>query len=446
MTKTRMNCPNCRQPILADIDQLFDVGTDPEIKQKFLSGMFNIAQCPQCRYQGSLATPIVYHDPAKELLLTYYPPELGMPINEQERIIGPLITKVMNNLPQEKRKAYLLRPQTMLTLQSMVEKVLEADGITKEMLQAQQLRLSLIQRLMTSTSEEAIAEIIKQEDALMDADFFNLLSRLVQASLAGGDQESAQQLSSLQNVLLASTTFGHKVQEQNKEIEAAVRSLQEAGEELTREKLLDLVIKAPNDLQLSVMVSMARPGMDYEFFRLLSERIDRARGDGRERLIELRERLLEMTRAVDQQMEERAGHARKNLKTLLEASDIRQATTQNLPMIDEFFVQALSEEMDAARKSGDLERIGKLGQIQQVLEEASTPPPELALIQELLEIPNEIEMKKQLEAHRAELTPEFLEILTQLVAKTESTDEPELNQRLQIIYQQALRITMQANL
>jgi hypothetical protein len=446
MPKTRMNCPNCRQPIMADIDQLFDVGADPDIKQKFLSGMFNIAQCPQCGYQGSLATPIVYHDPAKELLLTYFPPELAMPINEQERIIGPLITKVMNSLPQEKRKAYLLRPQTMLTLQSMVEKVLEADGITKEMLQAQQQRLGLIQRLMTATSEEAVGEIIKQEDASMDADFFNLLGRLIQASLASGDQESAQRLNALQNSLLTSTTFGQKVQEQNKEIEAAVRSLQEAGEELTREKLLSLVIKAPNDLQLSVLVSMARQGMDYEFFRLLSERIDRARGDGRERLIELREHLLEMTKAVDQQMEARVGRARQFLDSLLEAPDIRQATTQNLPGIDEFFVQVLSEEMDAARKKGDLERIGKLGQIQQVLEEASTPPPELAMIQELLDISDEQELKKQLEARKAELTPEFMEILTQLVAKTDASEEPELNNRLQIIYQQALRISMQANL
>jgi hypothetical protein len=225
-----------------------------------------------------------------------------------------------------------------------------------------------------------------------------------------------------------------------------VRSLQEAGEELTREKLLSLVIKAPNDLQLSVLVSMARQGMDYEFFRLLSERIDRARGDGRERLIELREHLLEMTKAVDQQMEARVGRARQFLDSLLEAPDIRQATTQNLPGIDEFFVQVLSEEMDAARKKGDLERIGKLGQIQQVLEEASTPPPELAMIQELLDISDEQELKKQLEARKAELTPEFMEILTQLVAKTDASEEPELNNRLQIIYQQALRISMQANL
>ncbi len=40
MPKTRVNCPNCRQPITADIEQLFDVNVDPSAKQKMLSGTF----------------------------------------------------------------------------------------------------------------------------------------------------------------------------------------------------------------------------------------------------------------------------------------------------------------------------------------------------------------------------------------------------------------------
>jgi hypothetical protein len=147
MPKTRINCPNCRQPIMADIDQLFDVGQDPAAKQKILSGSFNLAACPNCGFKGMIATPLVYHDPNKDLLLTYFPPELGLPINEQERIIGPLITRVTNSLPQERRKAYLLQPQSMFTLQTMLERILAADGITKEMIQAQQERMNLMQRL-----------------------------------------------------------------------------------------------------------------------------------------------------------------------------------------------------------------------------------------------------------------------------------------------------------
>src|SRR5512146_803625 len=154
--------------MMADIEQLYDVGADPAAKQRLLSGAANFIQCPNCGYQGNLATPIVYHDPDKELLLTYFPPELGLPVNEQERLVGPLITQAVNRLPNEKRKAYLFRPQTMLTLQSMIEKVLEGEGITREMMDASQQRLNLVQRLMSASSADVRQEIVRQESRLID--------------------------------------------------------------------------------------------------------------------------------------------------------------------------------------------------------------------------------------------------------------------------------------
>ena len=207
MPRTTTKCPRCRQPVAADVEQLFDLNSDPKAKQRFLSGNFNLVHCQNCGYEGSLATPLVYHDPDKELLLTYFPPELGLPVNEQEKMIGPMINQVLNRLPPERRKAYLLRPQTMLTQQQMIERVLETDGITKEMLQAQQQRLNLLQRLF-STAPEGRAEIIKQEEALIDESFFSMLSRLIEASMAQGDQQSGRALSALQKELLSTTKVG----------------------------------------------------------------------------------------------------------------------------------------------------------------------------------------------------------------------------------------------
>jgi hypothetical protein len=446
MPKTRINCPNCRQPMMADIDQLFDVGQDQTAKQKILAGAFNLAACPNCGYQGMIATPLVYHDPNKDLLLTYFPPELGLPINEQERIIGPLITKITNSLPQEKRKAYLLQPQSMLTLQTMIERILAADGITKEMIQAQQDRMNLLQRLM-SASDEVIDEVTAKDDTLFDSDFYNLLNRLIEAASVNGDQESARKLGELQKKLLPKTTFGRQIQEQSKDVEAAIQQIQSAGQSLTREKLLEMVIKAPNDTQLSVLVSLGRPGMDYEFFTMLSDRIDRARGDGRERLIKLRDQLLEMTQAIDRQMQERLSQSKKNISAITQAKDIKEAMLQNLALVDEFFVQAFNEEMDAARKAGDLEKISKLKQIEEVVEKASAPPPEVALIQELLEVSDsEINLQKKLEEHKTEITPEFMDILSNLLVRTETGDDIELKSRLNLIFSAALRFSMAANL
>jgi uncharacterized protein YutE (UPF0331/DUF86 family) len=446
MPKTRINCPNCRQPIMADLDQLFDAGQDPAAKQKILSGAFNLASCPNCGFKGMIATPLVYHDPDKGLLFTYFPPELSLPINEQERIIGPLITRVTNSLPQEKRKAYLLQPQAMLTLQTMVERILAADGITKEMIQAQQERMNLLQRLINA-SDESIAEITAKDDALFDSDFFNLLNRLIEASAVNGDQESAKRLGELQKKLLGMTTFGKQVQEQSKDVEAAIQSLQSAGKSLTREKLLELVINAPNETQLSVLVSLGRPGLDYEFFKLLSERIERARGDGRERLIQLRDQLLEMTRAIDKQMEERVLQTRKNLSTILQSPDVKEMMTQNLSLVDEIFVQVFNEEMEAARKAGDLEKISKLKQVEEVVDKASAPPPEVELIQEFLEAAgSDKELYKKLEEHKKEITPEFMDILSSLSVRTESGEDEELKLRMNKVFSAALRVTMTENL
>lgn len=446
MPKTRINCPNCRQPIVADVDQLIDVGVDPGAKQRLLSGIINLIQCPNCGYQGTLASPIVYHDPKKELLLTFIPPEMSMQRQEQERLIGQLINQVINRLPQEQRKGYLLQPQAALTMQGLVERVLEADGITREMLQAQQQRLSLLQRLASATDDEVIHEIVRQDEKLLDEDFYAILNRVIEAAMMGGDQEGAKRLSELQKKLLPLSSTGRQIQEQQQDIEAAIRSLQDAGKDLDREKLLDLVTKAPNDTSVSVYASLARPLMDYSFFQMLSERIDRARGNGRERLITLRERLLELTREIDQQIEERLQHARTNLETLLGAENIAQATQQNLQAIDEFFVRVVNEELEQARKKGDLDRISKLNQVITVLQRASAPPPELELIEELLDIDEEPDRQKWLSDHKDQITNEFMDLLTSVMSQSQASDDPEFIERVQKAYRSALKYSMQVNL
>jgi hypothetical protein len=230
-------------------------------------------------------------------------------------------------------------------------------------------------------------------------------------------------------------------------VEAAIASLQEAGEELTREKLLDLVIKAPNDTRLSALVSLARPGMDYAFFQMLSERIDRARGDGRNRLIEIRERLLELTRQVDQQLEARMLQSHQLLNKILEAEDISQATAQSLPAVDDFFLQALNAAQEAARKQGDLEKIGKLQKVEQVIQEATAAPPEVAFIEELADAPDDAARRKLLEANPDKITPELLDALANILAQVEnSNQEPELAAKLKAVHRQALRYSMQLKL
>ena len=445
MVKTRMTCPNCHQPIMADIEQLFDVGKNPSAKQLLLSGAINVAQCPNCGYSGSLATPFIYHDPDKELLLTFVPPEIGLPRNDQERLIGSLINQVVAGLPQEKRKAYLLQPKQALTMQGLIESILEADGITHEMIQAQQLRLKLIERLVNA-SDDVIEELAKQENQNIDSEFFSILRRLIDASLMAGDQDSAQQLTQLQQKLLSLTTFGQELQDQAKEVEAALSDLQKAGQGLTREKLLEFVVSAPNETRLKAYISFARPLMDYSFFQILSERIDRARGDGRARLASLRENLLNWTQEVDRQVEARARQSRDLLQQVLQAEDVGEATEAVLPAIDEYFLQELNQAQEAARKQGDLEQLGKIQNVMDVIQQANSAPPEIALIEELLDAPDDASMRQKLEEHMEEITPDFLSVLANIAGQIDSSGDQELKSKIRSLNRIALRVSMEKNL
>jgi hypothetical protein len=447
MPKTRINCPNCRQSIIADVEQLFDVGEDPSAKAKLLSGGVNFVQCPNCGYQGNLATPIVYHDPQKELLLTYVPAELGLPHDDQERLLGQLINQAVNRLKPEQRKAYILRPQAHFTLQGLIQRILESDGITPEMLQAQQQKLSLLQRLLTASDRDVQVKIIQQEDQSVDGDLFNILTRLMETASASGDQESVAQLEDLRTLLIENSKFGQQIQKQTAEVQAAIQSLQQLGSDLTREKLLDLIINAPNDTRRSALVSLTRPGMDYEFFQLLTDRIEKAGGEQRETLTQLREQLLDLTKQIDQQIEVRSNQARQLLNSLLTADNIPEATAQNLPVIDDFFLQILTSELEQSRKAGDLEKMGKLQQIASVVQQASAPPPEIEFIEELLDASDEPSRRELLEAHRDEITPEFLQLLSGLVNQViEANQEPELIERLKSVNRQVLRFSMEVNL
>jgi len=448
MPQIQTSCPRCRQPVIADVTQLFDMNQDSTVKQKLLSGAFNLIQCPSCGYNGSLNSPIVYHDPEKKLLLTFFPPELGLPANEQEKLIGPLIKQVTDRLPAERRKAYLFTPKMMLTMQGLIETVLEADGISREMIQEQQRQINLLQQLMT-TPEEKRLEIVKAEESLINEQFFLILNRLIDASLANGDETSAKQLAELQQSLFQISETGKRIQSQARETEQVVKLLQDASKEvLTREKLLDLITQSGSDAQLSTYVSLARNGMDYQFFQLLSQKIDTADQSEKQKLVELREKLLDMTHEMDEEINKRVASTRQLLDTILSSDDIEQATSQNLRSITSIFIEVLGSRIEEARQKGELDKLEKLQKVAGVIQQATTPPPELQFIQELVDAKDDQAVHDLLEKDIEKLTPEFIEMLNSILVQAQSSEDAdqESKDRLSVIYRTALGMTMRKNL
>ncbi|HEY9122633.1 MAG TPA: CpXC domain-containing protein [Brevefilum sp.] len=448
MAKTTISCPQCRQPVAADITRLFDVSQDPQAKQILLSGAYNLIQCPNCGYQGQAPTPIVYHDSEKELLLTFFPPELSVPVNQQEQMIGPMINKVMESLPMEKRKAYLFKPETMLTRQRLMERILEEDGITPEMLESQQKRLNFLQRL-ASTSPEARAEVIKQEEELVDEELLMILGRLIQSAAASGEEESTQVLAGLQQEILENTEYGQEILVQAKQQQAAMQDLEKASKEgLTREKLLDLIVDAADsEIRLVTLVSMARGGLDYAFFQLLSERIQRASGEQQAKLTELRENLLEMTNEIDKAIKEQQGLAKQLLDEILEQEEIEEATMKALPSINEIFLDVLRSEIQKARKEEAQDKLAKLQKVASAIQKVSSPGANIELIEALIRAEDEDAINAILDENADELTDEFMQFLMNLLNQTQQQKGQEATaEKLQQVYRKALRFTMKRNL
>ena len=448
MAKTTISCPQCRQPVAAEITRLFDVRENPQAKQILLSGAYNLIQCPHCGYRGQAPTPIVYHDPEKELLLTHFPPELQVPVNQQEQMVGSLIKRVMENLPMERRKAYLFKPETMLTRQRLVERILEEDGITPEMLKAQQDRLNLLQRL-ASISSESRPEVIQQEEDLVDEQLLMILQRLIQSAAASGEEESTQILVGLQQDILENTEYGQAVLEQAQEQQAAMQALEDASKDgLTRQSLLELIIDAmDSEVRLATLVSMARGGLDYGFFQLLSERIQNTSGAEQAKLTELREKLLEMTHEIDEAIKEQEGVAQELIDEIIGRDDIEEATMQALPSINEIFLEVLRKRIQEARKDDDQAQLEKLQAVAGAIQKVSAPGANIELIEALIRAEDEDGINTILNENADEITDELMQFLMNLLNQTQQQEGRQATaDKLHQVYRQALKFSMKRNL
>lgn len=448
MTKQQMNCPQCQQPVIVDVEQVFDLAQDPTAKDKLLSGVVNRVMCPYCRYDGGVAVPLIYHDPEKELFLTFIPPEMNITPQKREEINGKLIKDVIDNLPAEQRKGYLFNPGSALTFQGLIERILEEDGITKEMIQAQQERVDLLGKFLDA-NQDTLPELIKQNDQLINEEFFSLLNTIAQQSSQANDKEGLEKLSVVQNALLEHASIGQTLKEQNEILEATVAKIQAYGEDLDMDTLLKEAIEAAdNEVALNVIVSMARPLMNYEFFVKLSEKIDAATGEEKQTLEKLRQDLTDLTEAVDKQMQERIEMVQKNIDILIGTDNIEQATMQNIQAIDEFFLQVLEMELSIANQTENKERHEKLMQIFNAIQKASVPPG-AELVSMLLDAPAE-KVDSLLEEHKDEINDDVINFITQLHIQSQDAPEEQMNADLKAkivdLYGKMLSFSMKQNM
>jgi hypothetical protein len=434
-----VNCPNCGNRFVTPVLSVIDVGRNRDLKTLLLSGQLNIAVCPQCGHAGMLSVPLVYHDPEKELLFTFAPAEAEVGQPDRERVIGSLTNQVISALPPEQRKGYLLQPRTFLRLNGMIEAILEADGITPEMLEAQRAKAALLERLLRATSDEARQAIVRENDGQIDYEFFQLLTLNIELAQSEGQDETAGQLLALRGQLLDWTTHGQGVAAR----EEALRSL---GDEVTREELLDKIVEAAlagEEAKVETMAAVARPVIDYIFYQQLTARIEAAEGAGDSdragKLRALRETILDLTAQIDAELQQATEQASQDLQEILASDDLEQAIRDKPGRIDEFFLNALATNLAAAEQAGRTDDVQKLQQVSDAIMKLiqESQPPEVQLINQLLAAEYPTGSQALLEEKRDLVNSDLLELMRVMAEDLSESDRGELSQRLDQIREQA---------
>ncbi len=433
---TPIRCPQCGQPFSAVLEQLIDVGRDPQAKLRLLSGRTNVVRCPHCGFNAAVQTPLVYHDPAKELFIAFVPMSLNLPKAEQERMIGDMQRRLMNSLPPEQRKGYLFTPRMALTMQGLIDQILEADGITAEVRQKQQARIDLIQKLI-DTPEDQLPAAVQAHNAEIDAEFLQLLAASIQVTAQQGQGALAERMARLSDRLMELSSAGREtlaaMQRQDAAMAWAEEALNKLGAAATRDQLVDLVLSADGDEEkVEALVAMTWPAMDYQFFETFTTRLETRPAAEQEQLTQLRDTLLELTAEAEQQNRAVMQRAVNTLNAILAEPDLDAAIRKHINEIDNMFMAVLSANIQEAQKRAEIALSARLKQIYEriaaLVQEGA--PPEVQFVNALLNAPDDAAAEKFIRERAGQLDPGVLELLDVVIQDLEAQEQGALADRL----------------
>jgi hypothetical protein len=417
-TGAQVQCPNCGTPYVVPIFSIIDLGANPELLGALLGGQVNMAMCPNCGAGGALSAPLMVHDPGHDFLGVYTPPT-GMDDVQRQKLIGDLTQALMRRLPQEQRRGYMLTPKQYMDWQRFVEKLWEFQGVTPEMLRRQRAQTDALQNLVRLVDDEQALELaIDRYADLIDRQFFGLLDRLAVMISSQGDPQAAQQMMALRNALLTKTPAGQEIKVLQDKIRGVLESIPPTA---TREDVLEILLGAwggddGRDIVTSAAVSLG-PILDYQFLLAVSARLDQATDpEERRKLEELRALVMDLQDQQRQNVQAAAAQVQEVLQAVLEAPDAAEALRQYADAIDETFLGLLAGNIERAEKNNATAAARRLREIYDaaldILQERM--PPEMRLINQLVNAQDKGAVRKLLEENRSLIDPDFVEALRQL--------------------------------
>jgi hypothetical protein len=336
----------------------------------------------------------------------------------------------------------MLTPKQYLDWQRFIEKMWEFQGVTPEMLRRQRAQTDALQNLVRLVDDEQALEIaIARYGDLIDRQFFGLLDRLAVMVSSQGDPQAAQQMMGLRNALLAKTPAGQEIKVLQDKIRAVLESIPPTA---TREDVLDILLGAwqgddGRDIVTSAAVSLG-PILDYQFLLALSARLDQATDDGeRQKLEELRALVTDLQDQQRQGVQAAAAEVQQVLQAVLEAPDAAAALREYADAIDETFLGILASNIERAEKSNATAAARRLRDIYDaaldILQERM--PPEMRLINQLVNAQDKGAVRKLLEENRSLIGPDFVEALRALEEDFRNRNAVDVADKLKSVRAQA---------
>lgn len=425
----QITCPNCGNTFRAEIYNLVDPAQQPELKQMLLAGRLNIANCTNCGLVSMIAMPVAYHDSAKQAFFICIPQEVNMPPEEEERFIGEISSSIITTLPAHVQRGYILTPRRFMSLSSLVDAILEADGIPREVIEQQRTRVNLITDFAEALdNEERFKQLVEQHKESLTPEFFAMLTNFVEASVQQNQHESAQILLHLRDTLAKLTGLDGDFDSEMPE-----GDLNEIFERLEQ----------ASDENLDETIAEVRPFIDYSFFQQWTERIEAVEQSGNkteaERLYQRRTLTAERVEQIDKEAQAIFEHNANLLREVLESSDPKAVLEQHGSEIGEAFMLLASANMESAARAGEQEIVERLEEIQALAIEVvqARLPADERLVNELLMAESAGARTKLFSEHTDIVTTEFVKKLNELAEQQEKRGMKETATRLRQLAREA---------
>lgn len=402
-------CPGCGSQVSGEVVTIVDAANDIE-RSALLGGRLNVLRCPACNQPVIVEVPLLYFDTEAEIALLHLPGAMGVSREESERAVGRLTNRVIDALPPDLRKSYLLQPRTFSTSRSFLEALFEANGVSADDLRRARLDSALVEELAGLREPEQLRQRLQQEGRLDDVTLPRLAAAMAEAAAADDDDDRGTRLSALADRLAS-----------------IVGSVP-----ITFEELLDSLHAARESGALVEAVAGLRPVLDYAFFAELTRRAEAAEGPRARQLTDLRHDLLTISDDLDALAAAELERANDTMRAILEADDLAAAVRRRARALDGPFLTVLDTYVRNAGRTADAGLLQRLETIRQIVLEAfeARMPPRARLVNQLARAAAETDIQRLLDESREVVDAELLAAIRSAIAETRRVGADEMARRL----------------